>query len=90
MNTAKEVRKNYPLLITEEGRQCTECNKFKSWSEFYKQHTHKTGHKARCKACHPTNRPMTISEILESEYKTHPLIKSFVVERFHLNDCKAA
>ena len=39
-------------LITDEGRVCTRCHKFKKWSKFYKDKSKSTGHIAFCKICH--------------------------------------
>tara|TARA_R110001599_G_scaffold339851_1_gene559753 strand:+ start:38306 stop:38569 length:264 start_codon:yes stop_codon:yes gene_type:complete len=83
MNTVKETKKNLPLLITDEGRQCTECNEFKLWDEFPVQRAHKTGHKARCKICNNTHQKPS-KQILAEEFKTSPLITNFVIYRTHL------
>lgn len=38
-------------LITETGRECSKCNKFKLWSEYNRTKATKTGRQARCRAC---------------------------------------
>jgi hypothetical protein len=38
-------------IITEEGRECACCGKFKLWESFDKQKAAKTGYKARCRVC---------------------------------------
>jgi hypothetical protein len=37
--------------ITEEGRVCTTCNKFKTWDSFPKLKSSGTGHRPYCRAC---------------------------------------
>ena len=39
------------LLITEKGRDCSKCNKFKDWLSFSKNKRNTTGHQSRCKTC---------------------------------------
>ena len=38
-------------LITKEGRECTECNKFKVWELYYIQKDSKTGRTSKCIDC---------------------------------------
>lgn len=38
-------------MTTEEGRNCTKCGDFKSWSEFSKNKRNSSGHTSRCKSC---------------------------------------
>lgn len=38
-------------LVTEEGRECVLCGKFKTWDKFYVKRNRRTGHTPRCKKC---------------------------------------
>jgi len=38
-------------LITDEGRECSKCNKFLPWEDFSKNKTTITGYQSRCKLC---------------------------------------
>ena len=51
---SREVRgseKAKEYLITETGRECSECGEFKPWSEFHKRRDLSTGHSSCCKMC---------------------------------------
>lgn len=37
--------------INEIGRECSRCNEFKNWSEYYKKKSQKTGFASACKNC---------------------------------------
>lgn len=83
MNAYKDLKKNFPLLVTENGRQCTECKEFKLWSEYQKQKSQRTGYKARCKVCNNAHQKPS-KAIRSEEFKTNPLITNFVIYRTHL------
>ena len=62
-------RKEY--LITEDGRECSECGKFKPWSEFHARNDLSTGHTSHCKACRRkrTRRDMKNGSIRDRELR---------------------
>jgi len=43
--------KKKEYIITEDGRECSECGKFQAWSEFHKRRDLSTGHTSSCKTC---------------------------------------
>lgn len=45
----RQKKKEY--LITDSGRECSECGQFKPWSEFHKRRDLSTGHASQCKSC---------------------------------------
>lgn len=45
----RQKKKEY--LITDSGRECSECEQFKPWSEFHKRRDLSTGHASHCKSC---------------------------------------
>lgn len=45
----RQKKKEY--LITDGGRECSECEQFKPWSEFHKRRDLSSGHASQCKSC---------------------------------------
>ena len=45
----RQKKKEY--LITDSGRECSECGQFKLWSEFHKRRDLSAGHASQCKSC---------------------------------------
>lgn len=39
------------LRIDATGRQCTACLAYKTWDNFNKQHSSRTGHRPSCRDC---------------------------------------
>ena len=65
----RQRKKEY--LITEAGRECSECGQFKLWSEFHKRHDLSTGYASACKNCRKkrTRRDMDNGSIRNRELR---------------------
>jgi len=46
----------FDTIVTDQGRECTNCLVFKPWSEFKHQTKSRTGHQERCRECLKTKR----------------------------------
>ena len=60
-------------LITEEGRECSTCDDFKTWDNYNKTKATKTGYQSRCKECS--------AKVAKKYIKKKPLDGVFMPER---------
>jgi hypothetical protein len=64
-------KKKKEYLITDEGRECSECGQFKLWANFHKRRDLSTGYASACKQCRKkrTRRDMENGSIRNRELR---------------------
>lgn len=71
------------MKITEEGRECGRCEKFKPWERYCKNCRNTTGHKTICKDCEAEMRAKDAS-FQRIVTRTDRLAQNFILNRPHL------